>query len=515
MKRAAVVIVALMFVAMVGAVPSPAEGSLTIKPVSDLEQEVVGGETAVFSWFVYNRHAEDLHISASLDIDDPDGALSSSELRITKTDMDVEPGGGVLLRSNGSAHIEAVLDVRELSPGSELTIALNLSIDVGVDDEDIIEERESATLEVIPLYQLHDSYNKILGVLPNFLPAPLDSPEGAFLASMLAWLTLAAFFLMLMLPWLTRKILDRDDQYCPRIRSLLRRPFFLLVLSYGLFSSLMILGLDYTTAMRVATLSTIAYIVLAAWIVWEVYKLLVQRFTERFRDEDGLVDASLGPLFMFIGKLVLGLSVLGAVLDVFGFDLMYFLAGAGILGLAIAFGAQETLNNLFAGFFLLLERPFKVGDLVMMEDGVVCEVKKVGLRSTTLYNTWDPLYFVMPNRHIADSKITNVLRPDPKYWVKINVGVAYGSDIELVKEILLRVAMEHPETMKDEDHLPWSRFMAFGDSALEFRVTAWVPDFEINYRVASELRETIDKEFRKHGVQIPFPQRDIWFRNHD
>jgi len=504
---------ALMFVAMLGAIPSPADGSLTVKPVSDLEQEAVGGERAVFSWFVYNRYAEDLHLSASLDVEAPDGVLSDSKLRITKTDMGAEPGSGVLLRSNGSAHIEALLDIEELAPGSRVELTLNLLLDVGVDNEDIMEEELSATLEVIPIYQLHESYNKILGVFPNVLPEPLDGPEGAFAASMLVWLTVAAFFLMLLLPWITRKILDRNDRYCPEIRRLLRRPFFLLVISYGLFSSLMILGLDYVTAMHIANLSTIVYILLVAWILWGVYKLLVQRFAERFRDEDGLVDASLGPLFLFIGKLILGLGILAAVLDVFGFDLMYFLAGAGILGLAIAFGAQETLNNLFAGFFLLLERPFKVGDLIMMDDGVVCEVKKVGLRSTTLYNTWDPQYFVMPNHQIANSKITNVLRPDPKYWVKINVGVAYGSDIELVKEILLRVAMEHPETMKDEDHLPWSRFMAFGDSSLEFRVTAWVPDFNINYRVASELREAIDKEFRKHGVQIPFPQRDIWFRN--
>ncbi len=478
-----------------------------------MDQTVVGGNTATYSWFVYNKYNDSVFISASAIFDDPSNSVESHTLRITKTDQSPQEISGVLLDPNGSATIELVIKIKELAPKSKVEIKLLLLTDVGVDNQNITERELDATLNVTPVYHLSDSFNRILGVYPNILPEPANSPFGAFLTSMAIWIFAAGLFMRGIMPWLTRTIIAHKRAFCPKIKNLLNKPFFYLVVTYGFFSSVFILGPDYQTAIYIASFSGIIYISLIAWIVWEVYKILVHRLMWSFKDENGIIDESLEPLFIWLGKIILAIAYFGAVLDVFGFDLMVFLAGAGIIGIALAIGAQDTFSNFFAGFFLLLERPFKVGDLIMMDDGVICEVTRVGLRSTTLYNTWNPQYFIMPNRQIADSKITNVLKPDPKYWVKIDVGVAYGSDIELVKRILLDVAMTHPETMKDDDHLPWSRFMAFGDSSLDFRVTAWVPDFRLNYRVASELREAIDREFRKHGVQIPFPQRDLWFRN--
>lgn len=513
MRSSPVAIVLLLLFITVFFVPFTGDASLTEKETSSMDQTVVGGNAATFSWFVYNKYNDSVFISASVILDDPSNSVESHSLRITKTDQSPQEISGVLLEPNGSATIELIVTIKQMAPKSEVGIEILVLTDVGVDNQNITERTLDADLGVTPVYHLSDSYNRLLGVYPNILPEPADGPLGAFLASMGFWIFTAALFMWGIMPWLTRAIISHKRAFCPHIKALLNKPVFYLVVSYGFFSSVFILGPDYQTAIYIASLSSIIYITLAAWIIWGAYKILVHRLMWRFKDEQGIIDESLEPLFIWLGKIFLAIAFFGAILDVFGFDLMVFLAGAGILGIALAIGAQDTFSNFFAGFFLLVERPFKVGDLIMMDDGVICEVTRVGLRSTTLFNTWNPQYFVMPNRLIADSKITNVLKPDPKYWVKIDVGVAYGSDIELVKRILLDVVMTHPETMKDDEHMPWSRFMAFGDSSLDFRVTAWVPDFRINYRVASELREAIDREFRKHGVQIPFPQRDLWFRN--
>ncbi len=511
MRRTAVAIVLLLLFVSVISVPFAGDASLIEKDTSSMDQTVVGGNSATYTWFVYNKYNESVFISASVVFDDPSNSVEDYTLMITAHPN--PPDSSVVLDSNKSATIELVVNIKHMASKSTVGIDLRLQTDVGVDNQNETDSELVAKLNVTPVYHLSDNYNSIMGVYPNILPEPADGPLGAFLVSMAIWILTAIAFMWVIMPWITRSIIKHKRAFCPQIKNLLNKPFFYLVVSYGFFSSVFILGPDYQAAVYIDSLSRIIYISLFTWIIWELYKLLVHRLMWRFKDDQGLIDESLVPLFIWLGKIVLGVSYFGAILDVFGFDLMVFLAGAGIIGIALAIGAQDTMSNFFAGFFLLLERPFKVGDLIMMDDGVICEVTRVGLRSTTLYNTWSPQYFIMPNRHIADSKITNVLRPDPKYWVKIDVGVAYGSDVGLVKKILMDVVMTHPETMKDEDHLPWSRFMAFGDSSLDFRVTAWVEDFNINYRVASELREAIDKEFRKHGIQIPFPQRDLWFRN--
>lgn len=510
MRKFVPVLLTIILVFTMSALPLCADAALFIQPESPQEKEVEAGETVSFDWYIFNQYNETIYILAEESIDAPSGVVSESKLKWSGSEYN---SSGVELQKGTSTHLHLTLYIDELSDSAEISVNILLTIYDPMNDGWEESETLSASATVKPIHQLSDSYNKILGIWDNPLPTPADTALGAFLISLLIWLVFTAAFFQLMLPWIAKKIMTKRPEYSDMVKKLTRRPIFIAVMSYGFFECLFILGPNYRIGLTIEMVSSIVYILLGAWVAWTLYKILVSRFIDRFRDENGVIDTSLEPLFVWLGEIVLAVSVLAAVLNVFGFDLMVFLAGAGIIGLAISLGAQETLSNFFAGFFLLLERPFRVGDLIQMDDGVICEVKRVGLRSTTLYNTWDPQQFIIPNHQIANSKITNVMRPDPKYFVKINVGVAYGSDIKMVKEILLKAVTEHPETLKDKEHEPWVRFMAFGDSALEFRVTCWVPDFNIHYRVASEIRETIDKEFRKNGIQIPFPQRDIWIRD--
>ena len=192
-----------------------------------------------------------------------------------------------------------------------------------------------------------------------------------------------------------------------------------------------------------------------------------------------------------------------------GVDVTVFIASMGILGLVIAFAAQDTLSNFIAGMMLLADRPFEAGDLLLLEDGSYCEVKHVGLRTTRLYNTFDHDMVIMPNNLIANGRVVNLSRPDRQIKVKIVVGVAYGSDTEKVQSVLMDIALKHPDVVHEGENAPWVRFIEFSASALEFKLYCWVEDLDLQWRVASELRSTIHKRFAEEGISIPFPQRDI------
>jgi MscS family membrane protein len=221
------------------------------------------------------------------------------------------------------------------------------------------------------------------------------------------------------------------------------------------------------------------------------------------------LDDRLYPLFEKIGGIVILIAGAFYIIDALGFDTTFFAAGGAIVSLVIAFAAQDTLGNFFSGVFLLLDQPFEEGDDIQIETGEVCRVESIGLRSTKLLYKANHEHFIMPNNMLANARIVNLLRPDRFYKVNVPIGVAYGSDVQLVKSLLMKVVDEHPLVLKDDEHKPWVWFLGFGDSALDFKVYAWVGDVYQRFQVMSDLCEAIDHEFRVHQIDIPFPQRTI------
>jgi small-conductance mechanosensitive channel len=201
------------------------------------------------------------------------------------------------------------------------------------------------------------------------------------------------------------------------------------------------------------------------------------------------------------------------VLSNAGIDITVLLAGMGIIGIVIGFAAQDSLGNFFAGIMLLLDRPFKIGDYIMFQgDDKVYQVKDVGLRSTKLYDIFEHTMVFLPNSVVANSRIINLERPDAQIKVTINVGVAYGSDVEKVIRVMEDVALQHPDVVKEGHRGPIVRFTGFGDSSLDFILIAWVKDVRDQWEVASELRRTIYRRFAEEGIEIPFPQMDVWIK---
>jgi small-conductance mechanosensitive channel len=170
---------------------------------------------------------------------------------------------------------------------------------------------------------------------------------------------------------------------------------------------------------------------------------------------------------------------------------------------------QDTLANFFAGIHILTDRPFKVGDTILI-DGDYCRVEKIGLRSTWLYNRFDHDIVIFPNKQIAADKIVNLTEPDQKFKVKAAVGVAYGSDLDLVQRIMIESIRKQPGVILDDpDREPFVRFQEFGDSSLNFKVTAWIHDIFDQWKIAHDTRLEINRRFEEEGIEIPFPQRVV------
>lgn len=188
-----------------------------------------------------------------------------------------------------------------------------------------------------------------------------------------------------------------------------------------------------------------------------------------------------------------------------GIDFSNFAIVAGALSVGIGFGLQNLVNNFVSGIILLIERPLKVGDWVVVgaQEG---HVKRINVRSTEI-STFQKATVIVPNADILSNSLTNWTHRDPEGRVDIIIGVAYGSNVEKVKETLLKCAKDHDEVKSYPE--PDVLFMDFADSSLLFELRAYVKSIEKRIKIASDIRYAIDAAFRENKIEIPFPQRVI------
>jgi small-conductance mechanosensitive channel len=202
--------------------------------------------------------------------------------------------------------------------------------------------------------------------------------------------------------------------------------------------------------------------------------------------------------------------IIGAVVafQFIGIDLTGLAIILGFLSVGIGFGLQNITSNFVAGLILLLERPIKVGDRVMVgsQEGDVVEIN---MRSTTI-RTPNNVAVIVPNSEFVSSKLENWSYPDDSVRIEVDVGVSYDSDLETVMRSLKEAAAEQPEVLKSPG--PEVLHIGFGDSALNMRLRVWLEHARRHWEVQSDIHCAIVKKFRQNGVEIPFPQRDLRLR---
>jgi MscS family membrane protein len=229
------------------------------------------------------------------------------------------------------------------------------------------------------------------------------------------------------------------------------------------------------------------------------------------RNRFPIVEERTIPLFDIVFTVVIILIATYALLQVWRIDPTAWLASAGVIGIAVGFAAKDTLANLFAGFFIIADAPYKVGDYIVLDSGDRGEVTRVGIRSTRVL-TRDDVEIIIPNSEMANTKVVNESGGRwLKFRIRIKVGVAYGSDVDHVTTVLERVALDHDRVCRDPE--PRVRMRGFGDSSLDFELLCWVEHPSERGLVSHHLYMDIYKALRREGIEIPFPQRDVWMRS--
>ena len=175
------------------------------------------------------------------------------------------------------------------------------------------------------------------------------------------------------------------------------------------------------------------------------------------------------------------------------------------LGVGIGFGLQEIIANFISGLIILFERPVRVGDIVTVDniDGVVSRIR---IRATTITN-WDRKEYIVPNKSFITGRVLNWTLSNELSRIILPVGIAYGSDTERARELLLKAAQDHPNVL--DDPAPMAAFEAFGANALNFTLRCFLPNIDNRVATVSDLHYTIDKAFREADISIAFPQQDV------
>jgi small-conductance mechanosensitive channel len=255
---------------------------------------------------------------------------------------------------------------------------------------------------------------------------------------------------------------------------------------------------------QVYTLLTIIIIILITkLILWLIKKALYRK--RRFRK---LEKGSAYALFQII-RYVLWVIAIGLILETIGVKVTVLIAGSAALLVGIGLGLQQTFNDIISGIILLSEQSIKIDDVLEI-DGDVVKIQSIGLRTSKGLNT-DDISIIIPNSLITTNKVINWSHQTQKTRFRIDVGVAYGSDVDLVIKILEESAFEHPDISDRE--LTEARLVNFGNSSLDFQVLFFSKNiFRIN-KVKSDIRRIINLKFAENNIAIPFPQMDLHLKS--
>jgi small-conductance mechanosensitive channel len=248
-----------------------------------------------------------------------------------------------------------------------------------------------------------------------------------------------------------------------------------------------------------STLLFFSVIAAAQVVIWSV-RYLLRKFLRNTNFEEGTRF-----MVMRLVRTVVYFLVIVVALDTAGIDLTVFWASSAALLVGVGIGLQNFFNDVVSGFVLLFEGGVRVGDELEV-DGMMVRVERIDLRSTRVITRFGNL-IVIPNGLIAGQTVRNFTQGENAILIPLDVGVAYGSEVERVKAILLEAANAEEEVVKKAQTAVL--FNDFGESSLQFTVYFWIEKPFMRKLISSNIRFRIDETFRVNGIRIPFPQRDV------
>ncbi len=286
-----------------------------------------------------------------------------------------------------------------------------------------------------------------------------------------------------------------------------KQPIFILVILFGVKLALMVLGVGGIVAILVKSALAITFL----YFLVRISDVVIETWGEAVAKKTSTqIDEVLLPFLRKIVKVLFVIIGIIWMLHIWGIDITPYLAGVGISGIILGLALQDSLKNIFGGISLLLDKTYQVGDKVALESGEIGTITDIGLRSTKMV-TFDNEVIYVPNGYMANSRVRNYTRPDPKVRVRVEFSVEYGTDVEKVKKVVL-------ETVKGMDKVldkpaPAVQFMSMGDFALKFRAVFWVPHWDNEFPKKVEATQKIYDALNVAKIAIPFPTQTVFVKN--
>ncbi|MEI7815770.1 MAG: mechanosensitive ion channel family protein [Desulfuromonadales bacterium] len=357
--------------------------------------------------------------------------------------------------------------------------------------------------------------SRILSVIQGFLQTEngdgfllLWAKEilGALLILALFW-ALSQLVVMVLNKWGRRLTAftstDLDDRVLQRVMPYVSRLFTVT----GVYLAIRSLPLNEKLVIVASGAIYIILVVIVCNLIYHVIDELLKWYVISQQDSTGAV---MSRQMMPVAEKIVSLFLVGAALIVilkhFNYDIFSLVTALGIGSLAIGMAAKDTLAHMISGFTIMLDRPFRIGDRIQLIGGQIGDVADIGLRSTKI-KTMDNQLLIIPNSDLCNTMLTNQAFPNSRAKGRINIGVAYGSDVDRVKELLVTTAADVAEVLSDP--LPEAFFVSFGDSALNMALFFWVEEYSTLFAVTDKINSLIIKRFDENKIEIPFPTRTV------
>ncbi len=288
------------------------------------------------------------------------------------------------------------------------------------------------------------------------------------------------------------------------------KPISLLLVAIGIKLSLASISLPEKASFIASGISSSFFMLVLVYLIYSIIDTLIKHWGVSIaKKTSSTMDDHLVALLSKMLKLASAITIFLLILNVWGIEIGPLLAGLGIGGIAVAFALQSTLGNIFGGVSLILDKNVSIGEYIALDQDTMGVVRDVGLRSTKI-QTFNNEIIIVPNSELANKRLQNIAQPDPSARVVISFGVAYGSKVEKVKDIVLKeISKIKGIDSSDEDKKPFVRFIEMGDSALLFKAFFWMDDYTEKWRAMDEANTLIYNALNKNKIEIPFPQMDV------
>jgi len=286
----------------------------------------------------------------------------------------------------------------------------------------------------------------------------------------------------------------------------------------GHYIILTLVGIGLTKLFNVSIVEKLFYsfvIILVSSLSYSILKQLIPYLEKKFaaKTDTHVDDVILRLLEKFSGAIIFTTAGILA-LDVLGLNIMPFIAGAGVVGIAIGFAAKDTLSNWIAGILLIVDRPFEVGDRIEVwsapaNSATWGDVLDIGLRATKIQTT-DNIVIVIPNNELMKRDIINYTSITKHIRVRIPIGIAYDADVNKAKEAIIKIGLELDWVMQEPP--PKVVVKSFGDSAVNLEARIWISDPRRRIDTISHITDRVKEVFQAEGIEIPYPKRDIYIK---